>query len=100
VDFWKAMKTRKTIAWVFGLFLLLAGNSASAANDDWRNLSPKEKDRVLRNYQRWQNLPSQDKEHLREEWNRWQRLPQDRRDRLKQRYDDQRRERGRGRDRD
>lgn len=90
------MKKRKTIAWVLGLLLLLAAGSARAANDDWRNLSPKEKDRILRNYQRWQNLPSQDKEHLREEWNRWQRLPEDRRERLKQRYNDQRR----GRDRD
>ena len=93
--FSNVMKMRKTIAWVFGLFLLLAANSASAASDDWRNLSPKEKDRVQRNYQRWKNLPSQDKEHLREEWNRWQRLPQDRRDRLKQRYNDQRRDRDR-----
>ena len=94
-NFCNVMKMRKTIAWAFGLFLLLAANSASAANDDWRNLSPKEKDRIQRNYQRWQNLPSQDKEHLREEWNRWQRLPKDRRDRLKQRYDDQRRDRDR-----
>lgn len=90
------MKKRKTIAWALGVVLLLAAGSAPAASDDWRNLSPKEKDRILRNYQRWQNLPSQDKEHLREEWNRWQRLPEDRRERLKQRYNDQRR----GRDRD
>jgi hypothetical protein len=94
------MKTRKITAWVFGSFLLLAAQHASAANDDWRKLSPREKDRVLRNYQRWQDLPSQDKQHLREEWNRWQRLPEDRRDRLKQRYNDQRRDRDRDRDRD
>ena len=66
---------------------------AVAANDSWRNLSPKEKDKVIRNYQRWEKLPPQDKEHLREEWDRYQRLPQDRRDRLKQRYNDQRRNR-------
>jgi hypothetical protein len=94
------MKMRKTTAWVLGLFLLLAAGPAAAANDDWRNLSPREKDRIRRNYQRWENLPSQDKEHLREEWNRWQRLPQDRRDRLKQRYDEQRGNRDRDRDRD
>lgn len=71
---------------------LFTGN-VSAADDNWRNLSPREKDRVQRNYQRWQNLPPRDKEHLREEWNRWQNLPQDQRERLKQRFDDQRRDR-------
>jgi hypothetical protein len=77
----------------------MAAGPVSAADNDWRNLSPKEKDRVLRNYQRWEKLPSQDKEHLREEWNRWQRLPKDQRERLKQRYDEQRNSRDR-RDRD
>jgi hypothetical protein len=92
------MKMRKRIFGVLGLALLLASGSAMAAEDDWRSLSPREKERVRRNYQRWENLPSQDKEHLREEWNRWQSLPKDRRDRLKQRYDEQRRDRDRARD--
>jgi hypothetical protein len=70
----------------------LAGWGADSS-ENWRNLSPKEKDKVLRNYQRWQNLPPQDKEHLREEWDRWQRLPQDRRDKLKRRYEEQRQRR-------
>ncbi len=61
--------------------------------DNWRNLSPKEKEKVLRNYQHWQTLPPKDKEHLREEWDRWRSLPQDRRDKLRQRYDDLRRSR-------
>ena len=90
-----AMKKSTLGAWIVGSFLLVAAQGAWGADDNWRNLSPKEKDRVLRNYQRWQNLPSQDKEHLREEWKRWQRLPEDRRDRLKQRYNDQRRDRDR-----
>lgn len=94
------MKKLNVVGLALGAFLFLAGHAAWAANDDWRNLSPKEKERVLRNYQRWQSLPSQDKEHLREEWNRWQRLPEDRRDRLKQRYNDERRDRDRDRDRD
>jgi Protein of unknown function (DUF3106) len=72
--------------------LLLSPLAGWAANgDNWRNLSPQEKDKVRRNYQRWQNLPPQDKEHLREEWDRWQRLPQDRRERLKQRYEERQR---------
>ena len=92
------MNNRKTMVWALGLLLLLASGPVSAADNDWRNLSPREKDRVRQNYQRWQNLPSQDKEHLREEWNRWQRLPKDQRDRLKQRYDEQRSNRDRDRD--
>jgi len=90
------MKTRTLLFLALGLFLLLSAQSATAADDGWRHLTPTEKERVLRNYRRWQNLPPQDKEHLREEWNRWQRLPKERRDRLKQRYNEQRR----GRDRD
>jgi uncharacterized protein DUF3106 len=98
MKFGKVMKRRKSIIGAVGLFLLFIAAPLRAADNDWRNLSPKEKDRILRNYQRWQNLPSQDKEHLREEWNRWQRLPQDRRERLKQRYDEQRSRRDRDRD--
>jgi hypothetical protein len=75
-------------------FLLLpAAGWAAASGDNWRELSPKEKDKVRRNYQRWQNLPQQDKKHLREEWDRWQSLPQDRRERLKRRYEEQRNKR-------
>jgi hypothetical protein len=89
------METRKLLFLVLGLFLLLGAQSGLAADDGWRNLTPSEKERVLRNYRRWQNLPPQDKEHLREEWDRWQRLPKDRRERLKERYDEQRRDRKR-----
>ena len=55
--------------------------------DNWRNLSPKERENVLRNYQRWQSLPQKDKEYLREEWDHWRSLPPDQRDRLRKRYD-------------
>jgi uncharacterized protein DUF3106 len=55
--------------------------------DNWRNLSPKEREDVLRNYQRWQSLPPKDKEHLREEWDHWRSLPPDQRDKLRRRYD-------------
>jgi hypothetical protein len=92
------MNKRSASALVFGSFLLLAAGGAWAASDNWRNLSPREKDRILRNYQRWQDLPPKDKEHLRDEWNRWQSLPKDRRDRLKQRFNEQRRDRDRDRD--
>ena len=89
------MKTRRAIFLAVGLALVLSASALPAADDGWRQLTPSEKERVLRNYRRWQNLPPQDKEHLREQWNRWQRLPQDRRERLKERYDEQRRNRDR-----
>ncbi|HVO95240.1 MAG TPA: DUF3106 domain-containing protein [Terriglobales bacterium] len=89
------MKTSHSLILIFALCLPLVAGRAAGADDNWRNLSPREKDRVQRNYQRWQNLPPRDKEHLREEWNRWQNLPQDQRERLKQRFDDQRRDRRR-----
>src|SRR3989337_2271278 len=81
---------RVIVSIMFSALLLspLTGGAAESS-ENWRNLSPKEKDKVLRNYQRWQNLPPQDKEHLREEWDRWQRLPEDRRERLKRRLAEQ-----------
>jgi len=72
------------------LFLPLAAWAAEGT-DNWRNLSPQEKERVLRNYQHWKSLPPKDKEHLQEEWDRWRRLPENRRDKLRERYDDLRR---------
>jgi uncharacterized protein DUF3106 len=89
------MKTPNGTALLLGALLFMSSQMAIAASDNWRNLTPPEKDRVLQNYQRWQRLPPQDKEHLRDEWNRWQRLPKDERERIRERYDQQRR----GRDR-
>lgn len=88
------MMKRTFISMVFCSFLLSPFVSlALERGDSWRNLSPKEKDKIQRNYQRWETLPPQNKEHLREEWDRWQRLPPDRRDKLKKRYEEQRRHR-------
>jgi hypothetical protein len=76
------------------LFLLLPSSGWTRdAGDQWRRLSPKEKENIQRNYQRWQNLPPQDKEHLREEWDRYQNLPPDQRDNLRRRYDELRKQR-------
>ena len=75
-------------------FLLLTPSSTWARDDSgrWRDLSPRDRENILRNYQRWQNLPQQDKEHLREEWDRFKSLPQDRRENLRRRYDELRRD--------
>jgi hypothetical protein len=88
------MVTLKKITAALGLcFFLLqpAFGWALDERDRWRDLSPRERENVLKNYRRWQNLPPQDKEHLREQWNRYQNLPKDRRDQLKNRYEDMRR---------
>jgi hypothetical protein len=74
-----------------GLVLLFASGSVSWALDggnNWRSLGPREKENILRNYQRWQNLPPRDKEHLKEEWHRWQNLPEERRNQLRRRYNE------------
>ncbi len=80
------MKILRVKVWtICFVWSLATGSLAGAA--DWRNLTPKEKDNIQRNYQRWEKLPPQDKNHLREEWDRYQRLPPDERERIKQRYD-------------
>ena len=80
------MKTLVAKIKLFGLLgVLLVSSLAGAA--DWGNLSPKDKERIQRNYQHWQTLPPQDKKQLRDEWDRYQRLPPEERERIKQRYD-------------
>ena len=75
------------------ILLLPTSGWTRDSGDQWRRLSPKEKENIQRNYQRWQSLPPQDKEHLREEWNRYQNLPQDQQEQLRRRYDEQRNQR-------
>jgi hypothetical protein len=86
----KLKKITATLALCLALFQSTLAFAAEDS-DRWRNLSPRERENVLKNYQRWKNLPPQDKEHLREEWNRWQNLPKDRREQLRDRYEDLRR---------
>ncbi len=81
------VKKSLPIAILAFLFLLPARSWALDA-DSWNNLSPKDRENVLRNYQRWQSLPPKDKEYLREEWNHWRSLPPDQRDKLRKRYDE------------
>jgi hypothetical protein len=87
----KAIRRLKVKIVVTSLCLLTLMPSMSWAldgADNWRNLSPKERENVLRNYQRWQSLPPKDKEYLREEWDHWRSLPPDQRDKLRKRYDE------------
>ena len=91
-----AVRMLKRTLGLFGVCLVLllpAYGWSRDGGDNWRRLSPKEKENVQRNYQRWQNLPPQDKEHLREEWDRFKNLPPDQRDNLRRRYDELRKQR-------
>jgi Protein of unknown function (DUF3106) len=85
------MKARHITAIVLGSFLLLTAELTLAAGDDWRNLSPKDRERVRENIDRWQKLPPRDKDRVREARKYWDGLPKDQRDQIRQRYDEQRR---------
>mgnify|MGYP003531678689 CR=1 FL=1 len=94
----EAVRMLKRTIGLFGVCLVLllpAYGWSRDGGDNWRRLSPKEKENVQRNYQRWQNLPSQDKEHLREAWDRFKNLPPAQRDNLRRRYDELRKQRPR-----
>jgi hypothetical protein len=93
----KMLKLKNLTAALSVCLYLLQPMIGLAADDGnrWRNLSPRERENVIKNYRRWKNLPPQDKEHLREEWDRYQNLPKDRREQLRDRYEDMRRRRNR-----
>jgi phage-related tail protein len=84
------MKARDITAIVLGSFLLLTAELTSAA-EDWRNLSPRERERVRQNIDRWEKLPPRDKDRVRDARKYYEGLPKDQRDQIRQRYDDQRR---------
>ena len=84
------MKARDITAIVLGSFLLLTAQLTLAA-DDWRNLSPRDREKVRQNIDRWEKLPPRDKDRVREARKYWDGLPKDQRDQIRQRYDEQRR---------
>jgi hypothetical protein len=83
-----AMKRMIGLLSLCAILLMPVSGWGRDSGDQWRRLSPKEKESIQRNYQRWQSLPQQDKEHLREEWDRFKSLPPDQRDDLRRRYDE------------
>jgi Protein of unknown function (DUF3106) len=84
------MKARDITAIVLGSFLLLTAELTLAA-EDWRNLSPKDRERVRENIDRWQKLPPRDKDRVRDARKYYEGLPKDQREQIRQRYDEQRR---------
>lgn len=89
------MKARDITAIVLGSFLLLTAELTLAA-EDWRNLSPRERERVRQNIDRWEKLPPRDKDRVRDARKYYEGLPKDQRDQIRQRYDEQRRRGDRG----
>jgi hypothetical protein len=85
------MKARHITAIVLGSFLLLTAELTLAAGDDWRNLSPKDREKVRQNIDRWEKLPPRDKDRVRDARKYYEGLPKDQRDQIRQRYDEQRR---------
>ena len=84
----KMLKRTLIVCGICGILWSPLAAWALDGNETWRDLSPKEREHIQRNYRRWQNLSPRDKEHLRDEWDRWQNLPRNRRDQLKRRYED------------
>lgn len=84
------MKARNITAIVLGSFLFLTAELTLAA-EDWRNLSPKERERVRQNIDRWEKLPPRDKDRVRDARKYYEGLPKDQREQIRQRYDEQRR---------
>jgi len=79
----KAIRMAKRALVSFGMCLFLLFPSfgwARDGGDNWRNLSPKEKDNVLRNYQRWQNLPPERRRRMAQRFRRLKQLPPEERE--------------------
>jgi hypothetical protein len=58
--------------------------------DAWQRLSPEEKERVRREYERFQQLPEQDRDRVHERYRRWQSLQPEQRRQLRENYENYR----------
>lgn len=56
-------------------------------DQDWYELSPRERSRALENYERFQRLPPEKQRHIEERYNRWRGLPPEERDRIRRNYE-------------
>lgn len=53
---------------------------------NWYELSPRERSRALENYNRFQKLPPERQRDIRERYNRWQQLPSEEKNRIRENY--------------
>jgi len=67
-----------------------AGNSTfrfQTVEQSWDDLSPTERERALKNFQRFQQLPGERKQDLQDAYDRWQKLPGSERERIQKNYE-------------
>jgi uncharacterized protein DUF3106 len=59
--------------------------------DGWDDLSPGQRDRALKNYQRYMELPPQKRHDIDQRYEKWKKLPPNDQDRLRKKHDEYRR---------
>ena len=59
--------------------------------EGWDDLSPGQRDRALKNYQRYMELPPQKRHDIDQRYEKWKKLPPSDQDRLRKKHDDYRR---------
>ncbi len=62
------------------------------ARSDWsgtplERLSPEEREKVKKNYERFKNLPPQERERIRENFKQWKQMPPEEKQKLRDRYE-------------
>lgn len=55
--------------------------------ETWQRLSPEERAKARRNYERFQQLPEKDREQIHERYQRWQNLQPEQREQLRENYE-------------
>lgn len=65
--------------------------------DGWDDLTPKQRDRAMRNYRSYMDLPAEKRRDVDQRYEKWKKLPRDDRDRFRKKHE---RYRGRGLDDD
>lgn len=69
------------------LGILSAVAAYSALSQGWQDLTPEERDQVLRNYERHKNAPADRRMEVERQYQRWQGMSPEERTRLQQSYD-------------
>lgn len=62
------------------------GEIIQKIEQDWYELSPRERSRTLENYRRFQKLPPERQRDIQERYNRWQQLPSEEKSRIRENY--------------
>ena len=63
-------------------------------SESWDDLSPPQRDRAMRNYQRYMDLPAEKRRDIDQRYEKWKKLPSDDKDRMRQKHEDYKRRMG------